>query len=204
LVIFQRGIVFIGIIRYGLAVLFYFIRVFYRMKFQSVYIAIILVLVVIIFITTSTGSTYVPYSKTSYFDQAFPYEGMSTIGPVETPLAGNVVTSPVVAGNTAPASGNILGNYMTWMSKLLPTTDDISSKSSVAKVEGFALQPSPYNEPEVIDRYGNTPGEPSCFGKSMGYSRSTGPLCFTEEDLKLLTTRGGNMSGRDSVIGQPM
>lgn len=174
------------------------------MKFQSIYIAIILILVVIIFMTSSTGSTYIPYSKTSYFDQAFPYEGMATLGPVEPKVAGNVVASPVVAGNTASTSGNILGDYMTWMSKLLPTTDNISSKFSVAKVEGFALQPSPYNAPEIIDRYGKTPGEPSCFGKSMGYSRSTGPLCFTEEDLKLLTTRGGNITGRDSVIGQPM
>jgi len=134
--------------------------------------------------------------KTSYFDQAFPYEGMSTLGPVEEPVA------PVVTGNTAPASGNIVGDYMKWMSKLLPSSNDISSTFNVAKVEGFALQPSPYNAPKMLDRYGKTPGDPSCFGKSMGYSRSTGPLCFNDEDLKLLTTRGGNMGSCDSVIGQ--
>jgi len=174
------------------------------MKFQPIYIAIILALVVIIFITSSSGSTYVPYIKTSYFDQAFPYEGMATLGPVEAPAAPVSQVAPVVAGNTSPATGNIVGDYMKWMTNLLPSTNDISSTFNVAKVEGFALQPSPYNAPEMLDRYGKTPGEPSCFGKSMGYSRSTGPLCFTEEDLKLLTTRGGNITGRDSVIGQPM
>jgi hypothetical protein len=71
-------------------------------------------------------------------------------------------------------------------------------------VEGFALQPGAYAASEMIDRYGKTPSEASCFGKSMGYSRSTGPLCFNDEDLKLLTTRGGNMGSRDSVIGQDL
>ena len=164
--------------------------------------------------TSSAGSTYVPYVKTSYFDHAYPYEGMSTLAPVETSVAGNVVASPVVSEKTAPVSPDVsgntvpaangLGSYMNWMSNLLPSKQDVSSAPTVTKVEGFALQPGPYNASELIDRYGKTPGEPSCFGKSMGYSRSTGPLCFTEEDLKLLTTRGGNMGGRDSVIGQDL
>jgi hypothetical protein len=151
------------------------------MKFRPVYIAIIFVLLVIVFMASSTGSSYVPYMKTSHFDQAFPYEGMSNL---KTRFAGTELASSVVSDKpTAPAK---------------------ESYKNCAKVEGFALQPSPTSASELIDRYGKTPGEPSCFGKSMGYSRSTGPLCFTEEDLKLLTTRGGNMGGRDSVIGQPM
>lgn len=168
------------------------------MKFRPVYIAIIFALVVIIFMTSSAGSTYVPYTKTSYFDQAYPYEGMVNL---ETPFPGNAVASPVVSDKATSLSPDVAkkatpasGSYMNWMSGLLPSI----------KVEGFALQPGAYAASEMIDRYGKTPGEPSCFGKSMGYSRSTGPLCFTEEDLKLLTTRGGNMGGRDSVIGQPM
>jgi len=78
----------------------------------------------------------------------------------------------------------------------------MSNGSSVLDESASAL--FAYAASEMIDRYGKTPGEPSCFGKSMGYSRSTGPLCFNDEDLKLLTTRGGNIGGRDSIIGQPM
>ena len=159
--------------------------------------------------TSSAGSTYVPYMKTSYFDQAYPYEGMATLAPVDTNAAS---VSPFVADKTAPVpptvSGNVaptssLGSYMNWISGLVPSTQAVSTPTAT-KVEGFALQPSPYTASEMIDRYGKTPGEPGCFGKSMGYSRSTGPLCFNDEDLKLLTTRGGNMGGHDSVIGQPM
>jgi hypothetical protein len=157
------------------------------MKFRPVYIAIIFALVVIIFMTSSAGSTYVPYMKTSYFDQAFPYEGMQTN---QTPVTEN------------PAQSSDLGSYMSGISNLFQSKQAKQSAPTSTKVEGFALQPSPYTASEMIDRYGKTPGEPSCFGKSMGYSRSTGPLCFTEEDLKLLTTRGGNMGSRDSVIGQ--
>jgi hypothetical protein len=180
------------------------------MKFRPVYIAIIFALVVIIFITSSTGSTYVPYMKTSYFDQAFPYEGMATLAPADThvasvsPIVSDKTTPvpPTVSGNVAPTSG--LGSYMSWMSNLLPSKQSESSAPSPTKVEGFALQPGAYAASEMIDRYGKTPSEASCFGKSMGYSRSTGPLCFNDEDLKLLTTRGGNMGSRDSVIGQDL
>ena len=145
----------------------------------------------------SAGSTYVPYVKTSYFDHAFPYEGMETL---ETPVASNMATAPVVSGNTAPSTG-VFGSSMNLMCKMMSSTPPATTPV-VTKVEGFALQPSPYSASDMIDRYGKTPSESGCFGKSMGYSRSTGPLCFSDEDLKLLTTRGGNMSGRDSVIGQ--
>jgi hypothetical protein len=176
------------------------------MKFRPVYIAIIFVLLVIVFMASSSGSTYLPYMKTSYFDQAYPYEGMANLAPVDHVAS----ASPVVSDKTAPVKQDAAetatpasGSYMNWMSGMLPSMPSMSSAPS-AKVEGFALQPGAYAASELIDRYGKTPGEPSCFGKSMGYSRSTGPLCFTEEDLKLLTTRGGNVGGRDSVIGQPM
>lgn len=159
------------------------------MKFRPVYIAIIFVLLVTVFMASSAGSSYVPYMKTSYFDHAYPYEGMSSYS--SSPEVVDKSASSGVAGNTAPST-SVAGSYISWMSGFLS-----SSK------EGFLpLSPGIYDSSEMIDRYGKTPGEPSCFGKSMGYSRSTGPLCFNDEDLKLLTTRGGNMGSRDSVIGQ--
>lgn len=169
------------------------------MKFRPSYIAIIFVLFVVIFLSSSVSSTYVPYMKTSYFDHAYPYEGMSNF---ETPasFSPNVAVSNQVSGNVA--AGNAPSNsYMAWMTSLLPTAQT-KSANTVSKVEGFALQPSPLNEPALIDRFGKTPGDKSCFGKSMGLSRDGGPLCFNSDDLRLLTTRGGNASGGDSVIGQ--
>jgi hypothetical protein len=175
------------------------------MKFRPVYIAIIFVLVVIVFMGSSCGSTYIPYSKTTYFDHAFPYEGMATIdaptmnNTAVVPISGNVLSSN---GNVAPTAGNTMNSYMNWMTSWIPYGQNISNTATRVKVEGFSLQPAPFNAPELIDRYGKTPGKSDCFGKSMGYSRSTGPLCFNDEDLKLLTTRGGNVSGSDSTIGQ--
>ena len=177
------------------------------MKFRPVYIAIIFVLLVVVFMASSSGSTYVPYSKTTYFDHVFPYEGMATIDATTinntavVPVSGNVVSTN---GNVASSGDNTMNSYMNWMTSWIPSVQGISNSATSVKVEGFSLQPAPFNAPELIDRYGKTPGQPNCFGKSMGYSRSTGPLCFNDEDLKLLTTRGGNVSGRDSVIGQDL
>ena len=68
-------------------------------------------------------------------------------------------------------------------------------------VEGFSLQPAPFNGSIEIDRYSKVSSSPSCFGKSSGYSNSTGPLCLEGDSLTLLTTRGGNSTGSDSTIG---
>jgi hypothetical protein len=126
--------------------------------------------------------------KTTYFDHAYPYEGMANY---ESPAV-------VVSGNVAAESPST--SYFGWMGSLFPS---IPSVNTVSKVEGFALHPSPLNEPDLIDRFAKTPGDKSCFGKSAGLSRDAGPLCLSEEDLKLLGTRGGNSTGRDSVIGHP-
>jgi len=68
-------------------------------------------------------------------------------------------------------------------------------------VEGFALRPAPFDDNAILDRYGSTPSGPQCFGQSGGYSNSLGPLCFSQEDVRMLSTRGGNISGADSTIG---
>jgi hypothetical protein len=181
---------------------FYFIGVFYRMKFRPVYIAIIFVLIVVIFLSSSSGSTYVPYMKTTYFDHAYPYEGMSNLDTTSSVVSYKVSEkdSEKVSGNVAIESTKPYTSYFAWMN---PFDMQSNQTNAVSKVEGFALQPSPYNAPDLIDRFAKTPGDKSCFGKSMGLSRDAGPLCLSEEDMKLLTTRGGNSTGSDSVIGQP-
>lgn len=44
-----------------------------------------------------------------------------------------------------------------------------------------------------IDKIGSSKGSPECIGKSSGLSNSKGGLCLDEEQIKLLSTRGGNM-----------
>jgi hypothetical protein len=166
------------------------------MKFPPIYIAIIFVLIAVIFVSSSSGSNYVPYMKTSYFDHAYPYEGMSNFENVASFTPKDAVPT---SGNVAASNSQSSNSYFSWMNSL---TGNSKPTNTVAKVEGFALQPSPLNEPAMLDRFGKTPSDKSCFGKSMGLSRDGGPLCFNEDDLRLLTTRGGNASGGDSAIGQ--
>ena len=71
---------------------------------------------------------------------------------------------------------------------------------AVAKVRGFdGLLVSP-NAPETpVDIYSQAIGDPSV--KSYGLTNSRGFLSLTPEQIQQLTTRGGNMTGGDSVIG---
>lgn len=75
-------------------------------------------------------------------------------------------------------------------------------KKDPKMVEGFALRPAPFDDSQMLDRYSHTPSGSQCFGKSSGYSNSLGPLCMSDEDARMLSTRGGNLSGSDSVIGR--
>jgi hypothetical protein len=74
-------------------------------------------------------------------------------------------------------------------------------KKEDKKVEGFALQPSPLSDNIILNRFGDTPSGPQCFGQSSGYSNSLGPLCFSQDDKKWFASRGGNATTGESVIG---
>lgn len=68
---------------------------------------------------------------------------------------------------------------------------DIGAKSGKL-VEGFAgLLGGPTNEDHGMMGYlAMNEARTDC--KSFGYTKSTGNVCFSEEDIRLLTTRGGN------------
>ena len=69
--------------------------------------------------------------------------------------------------------------------------------------EGFeGLGTSDYNNNAfILDQFSSAVGSPECVGKSSGLSNSTGPLCLSEDQKRLLQTRGGNATGMDSQIG---
>jgi len=174
------------------------------MKIRPVYIAIIVILFVIIMLVSSAGTTFVPYSKDTLFSREFPYEGMVS-GPAASAvpvMQGNANAAPAMQGNVAvPGESakpvSIMGTISGWFGG-----SPSCSSGKCTKVEGFALQPAPFAESPVIDRYGQTPSGPECIGQGSGYSKSLGPLCMSEEDKRMLSTRGGNATGGDSAIGQ--
>lgn len=136
-------------------------------------IHIILIVILVVSILLITSSdSVVPYSRDTLFSNMYKYEGMGTMSQMPLP--------PSIGSSNKP----------------------IQDKKEPKMVEGFALRPAPFDDDNTLDRYGNTPSGPQCFGQSGGYSNSLGPLCFSEEDVRLLSTRGGNISGSDSTIGR--
>ena len=53
--------------------------------------------------------------------------------------------------------------------------------------------PAPYAESKVLDRFSHVSSGPQCIGQSSGLVNSLGGLCLSEEDLNMLTSRGGNV-----------
>jgi hypothetical protein len=67
------------------------------------------------------------------------------------------------------------------------------------KVEGFeGLQSGPINE-QIIGFMYNNEANTTC--KGYGYTTSKGNICMSDNDIKLLTTRGMNATGVSDQIG---
>lgn len=179
------------------------------MKFRPIYIAIIVVLFIIIMLVSSAGTTFVPYSKDTLFSHEFIYEGMKP-GAAAGP---GVAAEKTGADSYKPPMYKATEGDASDVAQPASVTQRItgffgypSSKScdgpKCMQTEGFALQPAPFDEYPTLDRYGKTPSGPECVGQGSGYSKSLGPLCMSEEDKRMLSTRGGNSTGEDIVIGQ--
>jgi hypothetical protein len=175
------------------------------MKLKSIHIILIVILVVAIFAITSSD-TVVPYSRDTLFSHMYKYEGMDNQDSSNTDAAKSFqdyVNQNVKLPN--PLSPSEFNNAISSMGK--KSENDTTKKTASGdseepkKVEGFSLQPAPFGDSQVLDRYGSTPSGPQCFGQGSGYSKSLGPLCLSKEDARLLSTRGGNISGTDSTIG---
>lgn len=75
-----------------------------------------------------------------------------------------------------------------------------TGNSMALKVEGFeGLQSAPYTGEVPIDIYSDAVGNTKCTPNP--YSNSKGYLCLDATQKQLLTTRGGNATGKDSQIG---
>jgi len=73
--------------------------------------------------------------------------------------------------------------------------------STEQKVAGFkGLYGSPYEGQKPIGFMYNNKGSTTC--KNFGYTNSQGFICMSENDIKLLTTRGGNATGVSDQVGK--
>jgi len=175
------------------------------MKLRGIHIILIVILFFVILSITSSDSV-VPYSKDTLFSNMYKYEGMSGMpqgnASQESPKLPPESTQP--AKTPTPLGMDEFNKIMLSMGKKI--TGDASNRQepteSKKKVEGFALQPAPFADSAILDVFGKTPSGPQCFGRSSGYSKSLGPLCFSKSDEQLLRTRGGNQTGCDSHIGK--
>jgi hypothetical protein len=80
-------------------------------------------------------------------------------------------------------------------------SQDNKAAPEVAMVHGFdQLFKGINNTSETLDKFAAVPGDLNCKA-AYGISNSRGPLCFDDETMKLLRTRGGNSATGPSEIG---
>lgn len=140
-------------------------------------------LLVIAFSSCSNCQKFVPYSENNPWSSTSSYhEGMTTHKPIQYSTYPDNTSVDVLDAlhvsnsTTAQGSGAVQG--------------------SGVRLWGFGsnLYSSADNE-KPIDIFGPTPGSVQCINRSFGLAKSTGPLCITDEQYKLLTTRGGSATG---------
>jgi hypothetical protein len=181
------------------------------MKLRGIHIILIIILFAVIMFVTSSN-TVVPYSKDTLFSNMYPYEGMTSGPQQEVSTDSNASASAnkafqEYANQNVKPPNPLSSSEISSIMKRLGGSPDVSQGETdkpkeAKKVEGFALQPAAFADSKMIDVFGETPAGPQCFGNSGGYSKSLGPLCMTPSQIKLLSTRGGNISGNDSTIGR--
>jgi hypothetical protein len=150
----------------------------YIMKTNSTVIFVVLAILLVLFLSTFMGAaSVVPFQFDKSTLHEFPYEGFRS----------------QIDYTTYPQNKPI--DFMTSKSIVdEPVVDKV-------KVRGFdGLLPSPNLSDASIDTYSQAPA--SNTAKSYGYSNSMGFLSLNDDQIRLLTTRGGNMSSGEAFIGQ--
>jgi len=124
----------------------------------------------------SASSTAMPHDK-SIFSKQYPYEGFRN-----------------VSYSTYPKNDPIDQKTQ---------YDIVPPKQPVQPVWGLRGLYGPPDQNTALDIYSTAPGSISeqCWVTSSGYTNSKGYLCMNEEQLKMLTTRGGNQTICQAQIG---
>ncbi len=146
----------------------------YIMKFSFKIAMAVLAVFFILFLTMGSCTHYTPYSFSSASNlPQYPYEGFSSY-------------------TTFPDNKTIDSN-----DNQLITPQSGSNASKIRGFDGLLISP---DAPEMqIDTYSQALGENTC--KSYGLMNSRGYLCLNPEQVRQLTSRGGNMSSGEASIG---
>ena len=122
----------------------------------------------------------VPYSRDNMFAIEFPYEGFNIFHPTDCECSCKKET-------------------FSECSKEKGECDNKNENKDCKKVHGFDdLYCSPRHTPIYNDKFLGTDGGTS--ENSYGLMNSKGGLQLTQEQIELLTTRGGNYIGTESKI----
>ena len=159
-----------------------------------------------------------PYEGFSNYQEAFDRrEGLGEdslktpvpVAPVSAPVAVAPVSVASASAPVAPVSVAPVSVAPVAVAPVAPSFfSSLFSKETPAK-EGFEsstetifadLQGAQYGDEKPVGFMYNNKGSATC--KNYGYTNSQGFVCMNENDIKLLTTRGGNASGSSDQIGK--
>uniref|UniRef100_A0A6C0DLI4 Uncharacterized protein n=1 Tax=viral metagenome TaxID=1070528 RepID=A0A6C0DLI4_9ZZZZ len=149
------------------------------MKYNKSLLVFAVIIFLVIAISVLVGSNAVmPYSQDTLFSIQYPFEGFQGVKPLEY---------------TTNNEHNAIDSY----SSFLINNQPLDCK----KVWGFdGLYCKPYVADNKLDVFSEAEGKKDC--KGVGLTNSLGNLCLNDVQKKLLTTRGGNSTGKDSEIGK--
>jgi len=135
-------------------------------------LVIVLFLILIVWISVwASSSSYVPFYPVGPFLHQYPYEGYHNMGVHYSTYGEN-------SSIDAYEKNDIVER---------PVKDAV-------KIRHFGLLSNPASPEKMIDILGDVKGSPDCTPNV--FTNSTGYLCLDDNALKLLTTRGGNATGR--------
>lgn len=142
------------------------------------------ILFLIIFTSVMAGSDPVPYSENTLFKKEFPYEGFDQGIPQE-----------VIEQIKSQMDPQMSQEQMSHPPKAKETMQE------AVKTEGFeSLTPSPNNvNDSTNDIFSQASSGKGC--APSPYSNSQGYLCLDPNAINMLSTRGGNATGKSSQIG---
>jgi hypothetical protein len=155
------------------------------MKRDTIIILCLFIAIMLVTVWFSGSSAYIPYTSTIASKQAA-FEGF------------HQRAIPLEYSNVSNESSAADDTYLNFSIN--------ESKQECKKVSGFpgfgVFCDPKSNYGEKIDLYSDASGSLTCGG--FGYNNSKGGLCLDDKMKTQLSTRGGNSSGKPSVIaGSP-
>ena len=178
-----------------------------KMKLSPEVIVVIILFILVIFIANYGSCRGGPstYNSVSTFSKQFAYEGFETEEkkkdneeeiegseqPVEERTKEKEQTEPMTTEEDSKAKETKENIFQ----KFTNTFTSLFSKEK--QEESFTtMSPSQVNDAyKKLDVVGDLPAKAECIGKSHGYSKSTGGVCWDAQTEKLLLSRGGQSCG---------